>query len=86
MLAGRPYHVDPEVNHGIDTLITQFGAAVVTEDSVSQLAEPFKTTVLNQWTYHARLYAAAKYCCYPAGYGSGAAGELRLRRGRHHHR
>ena len=63
VLAGRPYHVDPEVNHGIDTLITQFGAAVVTEDSVSQLAEPFKTTVLNQWTYHARLYAAAKYCC-----------------------
>ncbi len=63
VLAGRPYHVDPEVNHGIDTLITQFGAAVVTEDSVSHLVEPFKTTVLNQWTYHARLYAAAKYCC-----------------------
>lgn len=62
--SGRPpYHVDPEVNHGIDTLITQFGAAVITEDSVSQLADPFKTTVLNQWTYHARLYAAAKYCC-----------------------
>ena len=40
-----------------------FGAAVITEDSVSQLADPFKTTVLNQWTYHARLYAAAKYCC-----------------------
>ena len=63
VLAGRPYHVDPEVNHGIDTLITQFGAAVITEDSVSQLADPFKTTVLNQWTYHSRLYAAAKYCC-----------------------
>ena len=63
VLAGRPYHVDPEVNHGIDTLITQFGAAVITEDSVSQLTDPFKTTVLNQWTYHARLYAAAKYCC-----------------------
>ena len=62
VLAGRPYHVDPEVNHGIDTLITRFGAAVITEDSVSQLAEPFRTTVLNQWTYHARLYAAAKYC------------------------
>ena len=38
VLAGRPYHVDPEVNHGIDTLITQFGAAVITEDSISQLA------------------------------------------------
>ena len=63
VLAGRPYHVDPEINHGIDTLITQFGAAVVTEDSVSDRVEKFPTTVLNQWTYHARLYAAAKYCC-----------------------
>ena len=63
VLAGRPYHVDPEVNHGIDTLITRSGAAVVTEDSVSHLAAPFRTTVLNQWTYHARLYAAAHYCC-----------------------
>ena len=63
VLAGRPYHVDPEVNHGIDTLITQFGAAVVTEDSISHRVNKFPTTVLNQWTYHARLYAAAKYCC-----------------------
>ena len=63
VLAGRPYHMDPEVNHGIDALIAQTGAAVVTEDSVSHLVEPFHTTVLNQWTYHARLYAAAKYCC-----------------------
>ena len=63
VLAGRPYHVDPEVNHGIDTLITRFGAAVVTEDSISHLVEKFPTTVLNQWTYHSRLYAAAKYCC-----------------------
>ena len=63
VLAGRPYHVDPEVNHGIDTLITRFGAAVVTEDSISNRVEKFPTTVLNQWTYHARLYAAAKYCC-----------------------
>ena len=63
VLAGRPYHVDPEMNHGIDTLITQFGAAVVTEDSVSDQVERFPTTVLNQWTYHSRLYAAAKYCC-----------------------
>ena len=62
ILAGRPYHVDPEVNHGIDTLITRFGAAVVTEDSVSGLVDKFPTTVLNQWTYHSRLYAAAKYC------------------------
>jgi len=63
ILAGRPYHVDPEVGHGIDTLITRFGAAVVTEDAVSHKVEKFPTTVLNQWTYHARLYAAAKYCC-----------------------
>ncbi len=64
VLAGRPYHVDPEINHGIDTLITQFGAAVVTEDSVSDQVERFPTTVLNQWTYHSRLYAAAKYCTH----------------------
>ncbi|MDD3347609.1 acyl-CoA dehydratase activase [Oscillibacter sp.] len=63
VLAGRPYHADPEVNHGIDTLITQFGAAVVTEDAVSGRVDRFPTSVLNQWTYHARLYAAAKYCC-----------------------
>ncbi|MBU5626883.1 2-hydroxyacyl-CoA dehydratase [Oscillibacter sp. MSJ-2] len=63
VLAGRPYHVDPEVNHGIDTLLTRYGAAVVTEDSVSCLVEKFPTSVLNQWTYHSRLYAAARYCC-----------------------
>ena len=63
VLAGRPYHVDPEINHGIDTLITRFGAAVVTEDAVSHRVDKFPTTVLNQWTYHARLYAAARYCC-----------------------
>ena len=63
VLAGRPYHVDPEVNHGIDTLITRYHAAVVTEDSVSHLIQKFPTSVLNQWTYHSRLYAAAKYCC-----------------------
>ena len=62
VLAGRPYHVDPEVNHGIDKLIIRQGAAVVTEDAVSHLVERFPTSVLNQWTYHSRLYAAAKYC------------------------
>ena len=62
VLAGRPYHVDPEVNHGIDKLIVRQGAAVVTEDAVSHLVERFPTSVLNQWTYHSRLYAAAKYC------------------------
>ncbi|MEG2221199.1 MAG: acyl-CoA dehydratase activase [Oscillospiraceae bacterium] len=63
VLAGRPYHVDPEVSHGIDTLITRYGAAVITEDAISNRVEKFPTTVLNQWTYHSRLYAAARYCC-----------------------
>ena len=62
VLAGRPYHVDPQVNHGIDELIASFGATVITEESVSHLVDKFKTGVLNQWTYHSRLYAAAKYC------------------------
>ncbi len=62
VLAGRPYHVDPEMNHGIDTLITRAGAAVITEDSISNRVEKFPTTVFNQWTYHSRL-AAARYCC-----------------------
>ncbi len=63
VLAGRPYHIDPEVNHGIDSLITRYGAAVVTEDSVAAYEQKQPTSVLNQWTYHARLYAAARWCC-----------------------
>ncbi len=61
VLSGRPYHVDPEINHGINKLLCSLGAVVVTEDSISRLTEPFATSVRNQWTYHARLYAAAKY-------------------------
>lgn len=61
VLSGRPYHLDPEINHGIDKLITSLGAAVITEDTISNREERFHTDVLNQWTYHARLYAAAKY-------------------------
>ena len=61
VLSGRPYHVDPEINKGIDKLIAGFGLAVVSEDVVSCRVEKFPTTVLNQWTYHSRLYAAAKY-------------------------
>ncbi|MGN1097737.1 MAG: 2-hydroxyglutaryl-CoA dehydratase, partial [Clostridia bacterium] len=56
-----PYHLDEEINHGIDKLICDLGAAVITEDSVSPCVEHFETQVLNQWTYHARLYAAAKW-------------------------
>ena len=62
VLSGRPYHVDPQVNHGIDNLITGFGATVISEESISHLVDKFQVGVLNQWTYHARLYAAAKYC------------------------
>ena len=61
VLAGRPYHVDNEVNHGIDRLITTLGAAVVSEDCVSHLGTKPPAGVLNQWTYHARLYSAALY-------------------------
>ncbi|MBQ7152654.1 MAG: 2-hydroxyacyl-CoA dehydratase [Clostridia bacterium] len=61
VLAGRPYHLDPEINHGIHNLVCDMGAAVLTEDSVAWLENAFKTTVLNQWTYHARLYSAARY-------------------------
>ncbi len=61
VLAGRPYHIDPEINHGIDKLIADLGAVVITEDAVCQYVTPPKTKILNQWTYHARLYAAAKY-------------------------
>ncbi len=61
VLAGRPYHADPEINHGIDTLLESLGMAVISEDSLSGLVEKFHVNILNQWTYHARLYAAAKF-------------------------
>lgn len=61
ILAGRPYHIDAEIGHGIDKLANSLGFAVVSEDSVFRLAEPFTVKVLNQWTYHARLYRAARY-------------------------
>jgi len=62
VLAGRPYHIDPEINHGIDQLISSFGIVVLSEDCVSDLVLPQRVNVLNQWTYHSRLYNAAKYC------------------------
>ena len=61
VLAGRPYHTDPEINHGIDRMIVQLGASVVTEDSIAPLTGKGSTGVLNQWTYHARMYDAARY-------------------------
>ncbi|MDO4936608.1 MAG: acyl-CoA dehydratase activase-related protein [Sutterellaceae bacterium] len=60
VLAGRPYHLDPLINHGLPALIESMGATVVTEDAVSHLAEvPDDLSVVNQWTFHARLYRAA---------------------------
>ncbi len=62
VLAGRPYHLDPEVNHGIPELITSYGIAVLTEDSVSHLAPVERPLiVMDQWMYHSRLYAAANF-------------------------
>ena len=62
VLAGRPYHTDPEVNHGIDTLITGLGLCVLTEDSIADMATlKYRLRVVNQWVYHARLYAAADF-------------------------
>ncbi len=62
VLAGRPYHLDNEVNHGVDQLICESGAVLVTEDAISHLnKKKTKIDVLNQWTYHARLYDAAQY-------------------------
>ena len=61
VLAGRPYHADPEINHGIDKLITSFDVAIVSEDVVSRYEKRVNTGVLNQWTYHSRMYAAAEY-------------------------
>ena len=62
VLAGRPYHVDPEINHGIDTLITSLGLCVLTEDSVSDKTEVKRPIrVVDQWVFHARLYAAADF-------------------------
>jgi predicted CoA-substrate-specific enzyme activase len=62
VLAGRPYHVDPEVNHGIAEVVTSLGMAVLTEDSISHLGtveRPLR--VVDQWVYHTRLYAAASF-------------------------
>ena len=62
VLAGRPYHVDPEINHGIPELITSYDMAVLTEDSISHLADAERPLIVtDQWMYHSRLYKAANY-------------------------
>ena len=63
VLAGRPYHVDPEINHGIDTLITSLGLCVLSEDSICDpnIGVSKRLRVVDQWTFHSRLYAAAEF-------------------------
>jgi len=61
ILAGRPYHIDPEIGHGIDKLATSLGFVVVSEDSVAHLAPVQYVHVLDQWTFHARLYRSARF-------------------------
>ncbi len=62
VLAGRPYHIDPEINHGIPDMICSYGVAVLTEDSVSHLGKAERPMiVVDQWTYHTRLYNAAQF-------------------------
>ena len=61
VVAGRPYHADPEVNHGIDELITSLGLVLITEDAVALRLDKQPRRVLNQWTYQARMYNAARF-------------------------
>lgn len=62
ILAGRPYHLDPEINHGINSMIRSFDMVVLTEDSVAHLSRQKKPLrVLDQWMYHSRLYKAADF-------------------------
>lgn len=62
ILSGRPYHLDKEINHGINKMITSFDMAVLSEDSVCHLSSlPRPVRVLDQWTYHSRLYKAADF-------------------------
>lgn len=62
VLGGRPYHIDPEINHGIPNLITSYGMAVLTEDAVAHLGKVERPLrVVDQWVYHSRLYASASF-------------------------
>lgn len=63
VVCGRPYHIDPEINHGINDLITSFGFVLVTEDALSYLEGYESRKVLNQWTFQSRMYNAARYVC-----------------------
>ena len=63
VVCGRPYHIDPEINHGINDLITSFGFVLITEDALSHLVGYEPRRVLNQWTFQSRMYNAARYVC-----------------------
>ena len=63
VMAGRPYHIDPEINHGINDLITSFGFVLVSEDAVAYHEDYAPRKVLNQWTFQSRMYNAARYVC-----------------------
>ena len=63
VVCGRPYHIDPEINHGINDLISSFGFVLVTEDALSYLEGYAPRKVLNQWTFQSRMYNAARYVC-----------------------
>ncbi len=63
VVCGRPYHIDPEINHGINNLITSFGFVLLTEDALSHLEGYETRKVLNQWTFQSRMYNAARYVC-----------------------
>ena len=57
-MLGRPYHIDPEINHGIDSLLGHLDAVVISEDALYSTSYKPEVEVLNQWTYQARLYSA----------------------------
>ena len=61
VLAGRPYHIDPEINHGIPELIASYGLTVLTEDSLPDPEEDQHLRIVDQWVYHSRLYSAARF-------------------------
>ena len=61
ILASRPYHIDPEINHGLDRLLNSLQFVIVTEDALYPVEGKLTTKTLNQWGYHARMYNAAKY-------------------------
>lgn len=87
VLAGRPYHVDPEINHGIPELIASYDLAVLTEDSLPIDFTPARPLRANdQWVYHSRLYTAAEFVRHPAGARARPAQLLRLRARRRHDR